>query len=104
MLEGDGDGSSDGGGRRDLTIKLMEERMQEMKKTITAMMKEIKDLKTENDTLKNNESQNKDSWREEGRWENDPWKNWKGREETTKDGNTNWGSDDGRWEQKVGDE
>ena len=53
-------------------------------------------MENEYETLKKNKSQNEDTWREDGRWKTDPWKDWKGRDETTKeDNNNNW-----KWEKK----
>ena len=59
-------------------------------------------MENEYETLKKNKSHNEDTWREDGRWKTDPWKDWKAREATTKDDNNNWSNDDGRWEQKLG--
>jgi hypothetical protein len=109
----DGDGGGDGGGRHDLTIKLMEEELKMMKEKMNDMKKANDDLKAENDALKKSipQQQNQDNkekhgggedswWKKGGRWDDDPWKDWKGRDDTMNKGN-DCVNDDGKWDQKF---
>ena len=110
---GDGGGYG-GGGRHDLTLTLMEEQIIMMKKQMQEMKKLNDDLRAENEVLKKSNLQHQDQdgkatwgggdrgrWMEDGRWDDDPWKHWKGRDEMTTEDNK-WTNDDEKWNQKFG--
>ena len=98
-----------------MTTALMEEHIQEMQRTITAMKQQIEELKAENKSLKEqqtyNHVHNKDDvgtlgrsdqgkWREGGQRYVDPWAGWKGRDNAWKS-DDEWVDDDGKWKNKV---
>ena len=107
-------GGGEGGGRTDLTMVLMEEQIQEMQRTITAMKQQIDGLKAENKSLKEQQTHNpaydKDDkgawgqdqgkWRAGGRGDVDPWKDWNGRDKAWR-GDEEMVNDEGKWKQTV---
>ena len=98
---GGGDGDGKGGGAANLAMAMMEEQIKEMQNTIMAMTKEMSILKAENNELKDKhtnrldkDKQDKETWGrggqgrwwEDGRGDDDPWKNWTGKAKTSKEG------------------
>ena len=119
--KGGGDLGGDGGGRRDLTATVLEEQIKEMMTKMKLMQTEIDNLTKENMQLKNKKDEvlkksslqhqkqdnkatwggvDRGMWMEDGRWDDDPWKHWKGRDEMTTEDNK-WINDDEKWNQKC---
>ena len=115
--KGDKGKGKNGKGVKDLTMTMMEEHIQEMQKTITAMKKEMEGLMAENKILKEQHTrkfeQDKEDkgtsgrgdqggrWWEGGRKDDDPWKGWYGGDKDRK-GDDAWVEDDGKEDNRLG--
>ena len=105
------------GERKDLTLALMEEQIQELQQTNKAMQKELEGLKAENKRLNEQHKYKVDQDKEDkgtlgrgdkdGRWgegewrPDDPWKGWNGGNKERK-GDDARGNDDGKGDNKYG--